>query len=302
MGGIGALLSAWYAANSNLIDTIGLNSLVALSVYVMLACGQLSLASPAYMAVGGYTAALLTINQHWPFWAQALAGMALAGIVAALLGLPLLRLRGVYLAIATVGFVAVVQVFFTNWDPGGGGGGTPFIPSATSTWHIYLALLLVCYLFWRLEGSALGRNFAAIRADEAAARSLGIDTVTHKLGAFTVSGLLAGLAGVLYARLHFFIDPKTFDFGVGLDALTYVVVGGSFTFLGSLCGAVLITVLPEALRFLQNARAIVDGVVLLAVILFLPGGLVEVPARLRALAQRRAPGLPATPATTRGDG
>ncbi len=300
---MGQALGSWYAANSNLVNTIGLNALLALSVYVMLACGQLSLASPAYMAVGGYTAALLTINQGWPLWAEIVVGMVLSGAIALLLGLPLLRLRGVYLAIATVGFVAVTQVFFTNWPPGGGGGGTPFIPAETAAWQIYLALALVCYVFWRLEGSALGRSFAAIRQDEGAARSLGINTVAHKLGAFAVSGLLAGLTGVLYARLHFFIDPKTFDFGVGLDALTYVIVGGSFTFLGSPLGALLITALPEALRVLQGARAVVDGVVLLAVILFLPGGLVELPARLRALIWRpRTPGsaLPATADTLGG--
>jgi branched-chain amino acid transport system permease protein len=291
MSAAGSALAAWYTANSNLINTIGLNAVLALSVYVMLACGQLSLASPAYMAVGAYTAALLTTNGSWPFAAQIVVGTVLAGLVALLLGLPLLRLRGVYLAIATVGFVAVVQVFFTNWTPGGGGAGTPFIPAATTTWQIYLVLVLLCYVFWRLEGSALGRNFAAIRQDEEAARSLGIDTVAHKLGAFATSGLIAGLAGVLYARLHFFIDPPTFSIGVGLDALVYVIVGGSLTFLGSPLGAFLITTLPEVLRFLQGARAVVDGLIVLAVILFLPGGLVELPERLLRLARGLRPPL-----------
>lgn len=270
----------WYAANSNLINTIGLNAILALSIYVMLACGQLSLASPAYMAVGAYSAALLTIHQNLPLPAELLIGMALAGLVAFLLGLPLLRLQGVYLAIATVGFVAVTEVFFTNWSPGGGGQGTPFIPAATAPWEIWLALGLICFLLWRLEGSALGRNFAAIRQDEAVARSLGINTVAHKLGAFAFSGLIAGLAGVLYARLHFFVDPKTFDITVGLDALTYVVVGGSLTWVGSLLGAFLLTDLPEWLRPLGDWRGIGDGVILLAVILFLPGGLVELPRRI----------------------
>lgn len=285
MSGVGAAIAAWYAANNNLINTIGLNTLLALSIYVMLACGQLSLASPAYMAVGAYCAALLTIDAGWPFAAQLVAGTLLAGAVAFVLGLPLLRLRGVYLAIATVGFVAVTQVFFTNWPPGGEGQGTPFIPAATATWHIYLLLALLCLIFWRLERSPLGRGFAAIRQDEEAARSLGLNTVAYKLGAFAVSGLLAGLAGVLYARLYFFIDPGTFSFGTGLDALTYVIVGGGFTVLGSPLGALLLTALPEVMRFLQGARAVVDGAVLLAVILFLPGGLAELPARLRTLAR-----------------
>lgn len=269
----------WFASNSNLINTIGLNAILALSVYVMLACGQLSLASPGYMAVGAYTAALLTIHQNWPLAAEMVVGMLLAAAVAFLLGLPLLRLRGVYLAIATVGFVAVTEVFFTNWSPGGGGQGTPFIPAATTTWEIWLALGVLCYILWRLEGSALGRNFAAIRQDEDVARSLGIDTVVHKLAAFTFSGLIAGLAGVLYARLHFFVDPKTFDITFGLDWLTYVVVGGSLTWIGGPLGAFLLTNLPEWLRPLGGWRGIADGVILLAVILFLPGGLAELPRR-----------------------
>lgn len=293
MGGFGDALSTWYATNNNLINTIGLNAILALSMYVMLACGQLSLASPAYMAVGAYTAAMLTVNAQWPLFAQLLAGSALAAAVALLLGLPLLRLRGVYLAICTVGFVAIVQIFFTNWGPGGGGDGIS-IPAATKTWQIYLALLVLCYIFWRLEGSAIGRSFAAIRQDEDAARSLGINTIAHKLGAFAVSGLLAGLAGVLYARLYFFIDPKNFGFDSGLDALTYVIVGGSLTFLGSPIGALLITALPEALRFLHDARAVINGLVLLAVILFLPGGLVDLPYRIFRFVH------PLIPSATRG--
>ena len=291
MGGLSDAIGNWYASNNNLINTIGLNGILALSIYVMLACGLLSLASPAYMAVGAYTAALLADNTGWPLVAQMAAGSLLAGLVAFALGLPLLRLRGVYLAICTVGFVAIVQIFFNTWTPGGGGDGMS-VPATTTTWQIYLILAILCYLFWRLEGSALGRSFAAIRLDEDAARSLGIDTIAHKLGAFALSGLLAGLTGVLYARLQFFIEPKNFGFDQGLDALTYVIVGGSLTFVGSPIGALLITALPEVLRFLHDYRAVVDGLILLAVILFLPGGLVELPARLWWLARavrRRGP-------------
>lgn len=299
MGALGDALTTWYSANANLINTIGLNAMLALSVYVMLACGQLSLASPGYMAVGAYTAALLEVDWRWPLAAQICAGTALAGLVAFLLGLPLLRLRGVYLAISTVGFVAIAQIFFTNWGPGGGGDGIS-IPATVQTWQIYVILAILCYIFWRLEGSAIGRSLAAIRQDEDAARSLGIDTVAHKLGAFAVSGLIAGLTGVLYARLQFFIEPKNFDFNTGLDALTYVVVGGGLTFLGSPIGALVITALPEWLRSLHDYRAVVDGLILLAVILFLPGGLVELPGRLLRWA-RTLPG-PWALARAGGDG
>jgi len=280
----------WIAANSNFVNDLGLAVLLALSTYVMVACGQLSLATPAYAAIGAYTAALLTINQNAPFIVELVAGCALAAAVAFLLGLPLLRLRGIYLSIASIGFVAVTQVFFLNWPPGGEGTGIPFIPSATTTWQIYLALALLLYTFWRLEGSPIGRGLRAIRQDEAAARSLGIDTVAHKLGAFAVSGLIGGLVGVLYARLHFEMTPLTFGFQQGVDYLTYVIVGGSFYFLGSPLGALLITALPQLFQFLQGARAILDGVVLLAVILFLPGGLVDLPGAARAALRGGRPG------------
>jgi len=284
MGGLGDAINTWYASNNNLINDSGLNAILALSVYVMLACGLLSLASPAYMAIGAYIAALLSNNTGVPFPAQMAAGALLAGGVAFVLGLPLLRLRGVYLAICTVGFVAIVQIFFNTWTPGGGGNGIS-IPAATTTWQIYLILVFLCFLLWRLEGSALGRSLSAIRLDEEAARSLGIDTIAFKLGAFALSGVLAGLMGVLYARLHYYIDPNTFGFDTGLAALTYVVVGGSLTTIGSPLGAILITALPEWLRGLNDYRTVVNGLILLGVILFLPGGLVELPRRLQSLAR-----------------
>lgn len=292
---MGDAIATWLAANSNLINDTGLNALLALSVYVMVACGQLSLATPAYAAVGAYTAALLTLDTSAPFIVQIIAGAGLAAVIALLVGLPLLRLRGIYLNIASIGFVAMVQVFFLNFTPGGEGGGTPFIPSTTQTWQIYLTLIVSCYLFWRLEGSPIGRSLRAIRQDEAAARSLGIDTIAHKLGAFAASGLIGGLAGVLFARLHFQITPTTFGFSQGVDYLTYVIVGGSFTWVGSPLGALLMTVLPNVFQFLQNARNIVDGVILLLVILFLPGGLVDLPARstaaLRGACKRALPAM-----------
>jgi branched-chain amino acid transport system permease protein len=277
-------LGTWLATNSNLINDTGLNALFALSIYVMVACGQLSLATPAYAAIGAYTAALMTplAGTPVPFVLQIAAGGALATVIALLLGLPLLRLRGIYLNIASIGFVAVVTVFFLNFPPGGEGGGTPFIPPATQTWEIYLVLVVACYVFARLEGSTLGRSLRAIRHDEAVARSLGLNTAAHKLGAFAVSGLIAGVAGVLYARLHFQITPTTFGFAEAVNYLTYVIVGGSFTWLGSPLGAGLMTALPNLFQFLQSARNIVDAIVLLLVILFLPGGLAGLSSRMIA--------------------
>jgi len=288
-------IGAWLAANSNLVDDTGLNALFAVSIYVMVACGQLSLATPAYAAIGAYTAAILTINTGVPFIVQLAIAGALAMVIAFLLGLPLLRLSGIYLNIASIGFVAVVAVCFLNFPPGGEGGGTPFISQATAMWQIYLFLAVVCYLFWRLDGSTIGRGLRAIRQDEAAARSLGIDTVAYKLGAFAVSGLIGGVGGALYARLHFQITPTTFGFAEAVNYLAYVIVGGSLTWIGSPLGALLLTALPNVFQFLQAARNIIDGVILLLVILFLPGGLVDLPRQLLTLIRRGRRRQPLSP-------
>lgn len=282
-------LTAWFQANSNIINTIGLNSLLALSLFLTLSCGLISLASAGQMAVGAYTSALLTSAVGWPFWLALPVGVLTAGLVALLLGIPILRLSGVYLAIATIGFVAIVQVFLLNWPPGGEGQGLTNIPQDTSTMLIYAALISVLFLLWRLDSSWVGRTLAAIRQDEPAARSLGINTTRYKLAIFVVSGMIAGLVGVLYAHLNYFIEPPDFDFGHALDALTYVVVGGSFSVLGAPLGAALLTILPNLLQFLQERRGIADGVILLLIILFLPNGLVDIPRRLR----RAAPRVPA---------
>src|SRR5947209_4024134 len=236
----------WYAAYSNIVDTVGINALLALSLFVMLHCGQLSLGSAAYMGVGAYTSALLTVNLAWPFPLVLAAGVGAAVLCAVALGLPVLRLRGVYLAIATLAFVGVMQVVALNWPLTGEAEGLT-VPQQTVTWHIYLALVAVCYLLWRLASSPLGRSFGAIREDEDAARAMGIDAARVKLLAFVISGAIAGLAGALDAHLPFFINPAAYGFDTAVNILTYAVVGGTTSFAGSLAGAALMTILPEAL-------------------------------------------------------
>jgi branched-chain amino acid transport system permease protein len=265
-------LLAWYAAYSNIVDTVGINALLALSLFIMLHCGQLSLGSAAYMGVGAYASALLTANLNWPFPLVLAVGMASSALCALALGLPVSRLRGVYLAIATLAFVGVMQVVALNWPLTGEAEGLT-VPQETVTWHIYMALAAVCYVLWRLESSSLGRSFGAIREDEEAARAMGIDAARIKLLAFVLSGSIAGLAGALDAHLHFFISPASYGFDTAVSILTYAVVGGAASFVGSVAGATLMTVLPETLRFLHDFSTIFNGLILLLVIVLLPNGL-----------------------------
>lgn len=264
---------------------MAINALLALSIYLTLACGQLSLANAAFMGIGAYVGAVLTIEAGWPFWAAIAAAVVVPMLVAVLVGLPSLRLRGVFLAIATLGLGEILRVVIVNLDATGGAEGISSIPVKTQDWQLALALLVALYLTWRLRGSRMGYAFEAIREDETVARTMGIDTTRYKLIAFVLSAALAGLAGVLKAHLFRAITPGDYGFVQAVDILTFAVVGGSTAFVGPVLGAILLTALPELLRSnllrgVANIEAgwqtlLLNGVILLLVILFLPNGLIS---------------------------
>jgi branched-chain amino acid transport system permease protein len=284
------------ATYANLINFLGINALLALSIYTTLACGQLSLGNAAFQGIGAYTAVLLGMRAGWPFAASLLAGVALGALAAFLLGLPVLRLRGVYLAIATIGFGEIVRIALLNAAPlTGGARGINGVPSLTQTWQIYLAVLVVLFVFWRIRGSRLGYAWEAIREDETAARTMGINTALYKTLALTLGGAIAGLAGGLAAHFTFIIGPNEYGFASAVNILIYAVVGGTGVFWGPVLGSTLITLLPEVLRGANVTagaiRLFVNGLILLLVIVFLPNGLASLFTRLpgRALARKREP-------------
>ena len=264
---------------------MAINALLALSIYLTLACGQLSLANAAFMGIGAYIGAVLTIQAGWPFWAAIITAILVPMVVAVLVGLPSLRLRGVFLAIATLGLGEILRVVIVNLDSTGGAEGISSIPVKTQDWQIALALAAALFLTWRLRGSRMGYAFEAIREDETVARALGINTTRYKLIAFVLGAAIAGLAGVLKAHLFRAITPGDYGFVQAVDILTFAVVGGSTSFVGPVLGALLLTALPEILRsnFLRgvaNVQAgwqtlLLNGVILLLVILFLPNGLIS---------------------------
>src|SRR3954469_22172605 len=164
-----------FLAYESLFAFVGINGLLALSVYATLCCGQLSLANAGFMAIGAYTGALITLHAPGvPFVAVLAAATLVPAVVAIPLGLPVLRLRGVFLAIATVGFGEVVRLFFVNWDYTNGALGLVAIPQKTGLWTIFLALAVALYVLARLRGSRPGYALEAIREDEPAARTMGI--------------------------------------------------------------------------------------------------------------------------------
>jgi len=286
-----------FLAYESLIAFVGINGLLALSVYATLSCGQLSLANAGFMAIGAYTGALITLKAPGIPFVAVLAAAALApAVIAVPLGLPVLRLRGVFLAIATVGFGEVVRLFFVNWDYTNGALGLVAIPQRTHLWTIALALALALYLLGRLRGSRTGYALEAIREDETAARTMGIYTTGHKLAMLVLGAAFAGLAGALEAHQTFMVAPGGYAFGRVVDMLVQAVVGGTAAFYGPVLGAAFLTILPELLREAGARlglapgpfRLFLNGVILLAVILYLPNGLVSLPSRLRRRAREAA--------------
>jgi branched-chain amino acid transport system permease protein len=281
-------LDHFYAAHSALINFMGINALLALSLFFTLSAGQLSLANAAFMGIGAYTAALLTVKADAPFLLALAGGALLPAIVAVPLGLPILRLRGVFLAIATIAFGEVARIVALNLEITGGALGLSGIPAKTELWQIALALVGVLFLLWRVRDSKMGKAFVAIREDESAARTMGIDTVYYKLVAFVLGAAVAGLAGGLAAHFLFFISPNDYGFARAVDILVYAIVGGVASFVGPVFGAWLITVIPEFIRNVRPfgvqpgpAALFVNGAILLLVMLFMPNGLVSLASRGR---------------------
>ncbi|HEV2036024.1 MAG TPA: branched-chain amino acid ABC transporter permease [Candidatus Dormibacteraeota bacterium] len=291
----------FYNSHTLLIANIGINSILAASMFVVLYSGQLSLAAPGFMAVGAYTAVLMELNWHTPLALNIAAGTLLAGVVGVLVGLPVLRLRGVFLAIATIGFIEALRLGVILNLPITGEGLGLKNPKADPLGGINMVLIsvaVVVFLLWRLTKGRLGHAWAAIRQDELAALSQGIDVARYKLLAFTLSAVLAGFAGGLEAHLNFFVDPGDAQYGVtrAVQVLTFAVLGGSGNIFGPVVGALFLTTLPEILRFQGfDYRDIVSGAILIAVIIFRPqgivgrGGLAIIRPRWWPRAQARAP-------------
>lgn len=267
---------------------LGINVILALSLYFPLSAGQLSLGQGGFMAIGAYLASWLTATQGWPWPLAFAAGAIAAGLVGALVGLPALRVRGIYLVLLTMAFGEIVRVFFLNFGPTGAAQGFRGMPFVTTLPLVAVLAVLIAILAARTAASRMGRAFAAINRDELAAEVMGIDVTRAKLASFTVGAVVAGLAGALWAHYVQFIEPEEFGFARSVMPFTFVVVGGLQTFWGSLVGAAVLTLLPEWLRFLKEWRLALYGVAMLAVMIVRPQGLVD--HRLVEAVRRLLPG------------
>jgi branched-chain amino acid transport system permease protein len=256
-----------------LIYALGINGLLALSMYVVLAIGQLSLGQAAFMGIGAYVSALLTVKLDAPFGAAVAAGMIAPALIAALIGVPTLRLSGVYLALATIGLGEVLRIFFLNSETAGGALGLPGIPEKGGAWLIYACLAAALAIFMTIGRSRIGRAMEAMREDEIAAGVMGVNLPVYRLSALVASAVLAGLAGALSAHVTSFIGPNDYGFDQAVTILSFALLGGIGSPFGPVLGAFILTLLPEVLRPLHDFRFVVNGLIIVIAILFMPRGL-----------------------------
>lgn len=257
----------------SLVYAMGTNALLGLSMYAVLHLGQLSLGQAAFMGIGAYTGALLTLALGWPFPLVLAAAALVPALAALVVGGPALKLSGVHLAIATLGLGEVLRVAYINTDSLGGALGLSGIPEKSSFPIIFGLLALVLGGFILASRSKIGRACEAIREDEDAARVMGIDVSAYKMTALVISAALAGLAGALNAHFSSFIGPNEFAFETAVSILSFAILGGVTTPFGPVLGAFVLTALPELLRPLHDFRLVFNGLIIVLVVIFLPRGI-----------------------------
>jgi len=261
-----------FSAASSALPQLCITAIMALSIWIPFASGQLSLAQAGFMAIGAYGSSWLTVSGGWPFLAALLAGALGAASIGLLFSYPALRLRGIYLAIATLGFGEVVRIFFVNFEPTGGAFGFSGMAKTTEIWQLFLTLAVVLVLLRNLMRGRVGRAIVAVRANEIVASTMGIERTRIRLMTFTLGAFLAGLGGGFHAHYVQFISPDDFGLSSLIAWLTMMVFGGLQTFLGPLIGTVVLGTLPETLRFLAENRLLINGLVLIAILICLPNG------------------------------
>ena len=254
--------------------------------------GQMSIGHAAFLGIGAYTAAIL-MKLGWSFWFVLPVAALLCFAVGLVLGFPALRVQHHYLAFATLGFNVLMYLVFRNeeWLTGGTFGisgiqrpgffALSLDGGAAYFYFTYASTVLLALVLWWLIRSPWGRAFAALRDNPIRAESLGVNIMAYTLLAFAIGAAFAGVAGAYFAALVQFIEPAPFSLSASLMMLLMVIVGGSGRFFGPLLGAAIVILLPEWLRFMQDWYLVMFGLAVVALMIWLPGGLLSIPERLR---------------------
>ncbi len=260
-----------------ILVNIGIGIILALGLNIITGLtGQLSLGHAAFMSVGAFAGALLTIKTGAPFYLTILLSGLITAAVAAAIGWPILRLTGDYLAICTLGFAEIVKVVFLNLEVTNKALGLT-VPAPNTTLSmpvtVLIVVILVIIVSVFIENSRFGRALKAIRDDEIAAESMGINIARYKVQSFAVSAFMAGIGGCLYGHFLGYINPSDFGFLKSIDMLSMVVLGGLGSVPGVVFGASLLSAAPEFLRFMSQYRMLVYGALLVFLMVFRPNGL-----------------------------
>jgi branched-chain amino acid transport system permease protein len=264
-------MSTYYAG---LLADTGILLLGALSVYIILATGQLSLGNAGFMGIGAYATSYLTVEMGLPLTSALLIAAVFAGVIGIIIGFPALRLKGIYLAMATLGFGEMVRSFFLNFETMGGSGGFSGMKhiSVTYIWVWAGGILLLVML---LEQSRLWLEMRAVHDDETAASLVGLNTTATKIGAFGFGAAVAAISGGLFAHHHVYIEPANFGFDRSIEFVLAVILGGSTVAPGAVIGAGLLVMLPEMLRFISDWRLAAFGALLILVLLTRRQGILD---------------------------
>lgn len=292
-----SLFLAWVSQNTLnsyqqlILSYLAINIILATSLNLVNGfCGQFSLGHAGFMAIGAYVSGVLSLNFKFfegslhflNFPVYAVAGGLLAGVAGFLVGVPSLRLRGDYLAIVTLGFGEIIRVILLNMESVGGARGLYGVPGPQS-FFIGSSLAFVfagvtCVAIWRLTQSSYGRAFLSVREDEIASECMGVNTTRTKVFAFVVSSFFAGVGGSLFAHTTNYLNPASFQFMKSVDVVIMVVLGGMGSLSGSIIAAAFVTILPEALRPLQeytglDLRMVIYSLSLILLMILRPQGL-----------------------------
>jgi branched-chain amino acid transport system permease protein len=274
-----------------IINLIGIYALIGLGLNLLTGvCGQISIGHSAFFAMGAFASAVFTVKFGIPFWfALPLAGVT-SGVIALLVGIPVLRLKMIFLAIATIGLGVMTNNLLYNWESISGGAvginvpkpalGAFIFQSDERFYYIIVAIVLTLTLFYRhLMRTRMGRAFLAIRESDVAASTMGIHVAKYKVLAFVISAFYTGVAGSLVGHLAAYLSIEGFEFFLSITFLAMVIIGGIGTILGSFLGAVFIVLLPELFRDIPGAKDIqvlVFGLAMGLVVIFRPRGLASI--------------------------
>jgi branched-chain amino acid transport system permease protein len=286
-------MSHWFTANETLIQAALASSLLAFSFQVALRAGVSSFAGVGFWAIGAYTSANLVRDHAWPTLPAIAVALLLCALTGVTLGLVLGRLRSLYLAMATVAFVVLVQTLSRTWEAVTGGAvGLYAIPVTIDTGALAIVVALVAALLWRTERGASGRALETLRLDEQLAPSLGIDVRRIHIMAFTLSAVLGGLAGSCYALMFNIVSPEQAGFPLIVSTLMMIVIGGTSSWIGPILGAFVVTWLPTWLSFAVAWRPALQGLLVLFMVVYARDGIVGLARALVARA-RALQGAPA---------